>query len=52
MNRVIAQLHSLDYKKLGLESFGKPGNYFGRQIDRWIVNTKPLRPNTFLRWST
>ncbi len=35
MNRVIAQLHSLDYRALGLESFGKPGNYFARQIDRW-----------------
>ncbi|MCX7142401.1 MAG: phosphotransferase family protein, partial [Proteobacteria bacterium] len=40
MNRVIAQLHSLDYKKLDLESFGKPGNYFGRQIDRWIRQYK------------
>jgi aminoglycoside phosphotransferase (APT) family kinase protein len=36
MNRVIAALHATDYKAVGLESFGKPGNYFGRQIDRWI----------------
>lgn len=35
MNRTIARLHSLDYKALGLEDFGKPGNYFGRQISRW-----------------
>ena len=35
MNRVIAQLHATDYKAIGLESFGKPGNYFGRQIERW-----------------
>ena len=27
LNRVIAQLHTLDYRKLGLETFGKPGNY-------------------------
>ncbi len=40
MNRVIAQLHSLDYKALGLESFGKPGNYFARQIDRWTRQYK------------
>lgn len=40
MNRVIAQLHSLDYKALGLESFGKPGNYFARQIDRWTKQYK------------
>jgi len=35
MNRVIAALHKVDYKAIGLESFGKPGNYFARQIDRW-----------------
>ncbi len=35
MNRVIAQLHGVDYKAIGLEGFGKPGNYFQRQIDRW-----------------
>jgi aminoglycoside phosphotransferase (APT) family kinase protein len=35
MNRVIAQLHSIDYAAIGLESYGKPGNYFARQIDRW-----------------
>jgi aminoglycoside phosphotransferase (APT) family kinase protein len=35
MNRVIAQLHGVDYRAIGLESFGKPGNYFARQLDRW-----------------
>ena len=35
MNRVVAALHKLDYKALGLEDFGKPGNYFERQIGRW-----------------
>ena len=35
MNRVIAALHKVDYKAIGLETFGKPGNYFTRQIDRW-----------------
>jgi aminoglycoside phosphotransferase (APT) family kinase protein len=35
MNRVIAALHKVDYKSIGLEAFGKPGNYFARQIDRW-----------------
>ncbi len=40
MNRVIAQLHSLDCKAVGLETFGKPGNYFQRQIDRWIRQYK------------
>ena len=35
MNRVIAQLHGVDYQAIGLETFGKPGNYFARQLDRW-----------------
>jgi acyl-CoA dehydrogenase len=35
MNRVIAALHKVDYAHVGLETFGKPGNYFGRQIARW-----------------
>lgn len=35
MNAALAQLHSLSYAELGLESFGKPGNYFARQISRW-----------------
>jgi aminoglycoside phosphotransferase (APT) family kinase protein len=35
MNRVIAALHIVDYVAAGLEDFGKPGNYFARQIDRW-----------------
>jgi aminoglycoside phosphotransferase (APT) family kinase protein len=34
-NRVIALLHSLDYRSIGLEGFGKPGNYIGRQVERW-----------------
>jgi aminoglycoside phosphotransferase (APT) family kinase protein len=35
MNRVIAALHRVDYAALGVADFGKPGNYFQRQIDRW-----------------
>ena len=35
MNRVIAQLHSIDYAAIGLADYGKPGNYFTRQIERW-----------------
>jgi aminoglycoside phosphotransferase (APT) family kinase protein len=32
---VLATLHRVDYRALGLEDFGKPGNYFARQIHRW-----------------
>jgi aminoglycoside phosphotransferase (APT) family kinase protein len=35
MNRVIAALHQVDYRAVGLEDFGKPGNYLARQIGRW-----------------
>ena len=35
MNRVIAALHSVPYAERGLVNFGKPGNYFERQIGRW-----------------
>ena len=35
MNRVIAALHRVDYRAIGLESYGKPGDYIARQIARW-----------------
>jgi len=35
MIRVLAALHSVDYVTLGLSDFGKPGNYFARQVGRW-----------------
>jgi aminoglycoside phosphotransferase (APT) family kinase protein len=35
MNAVIARLHKVDYKAIGLENYGKAGNYFERQIARW-----------------
>jgi aminoglycoside phosphotransferase (APT) family kinase protein len=35
MIRVLAALHSVDYAARGLGNFGKPGNYFSRQIGRW-----------------
>ena len=31
----LARLHALDPSALGLADFGKPGNYFARQIHRW-----------------
>jgi aminoglycoside phosphotransferase (APT) family kinase protein len=32
---VLASLHAVDYEAIGLADYGKPGNYFGRQIRRW-----------------
>lgn len=35
MNCVLVALHSADFGRLGLADYGKPGNYFIRQIARW-----------------
>ncbi|RAK57883.1 phosphotransferase family protein [Phenylobacterium deserti] len=36
----LAQLHNTDYAAIGLEDYGKPGNYMGRQVDRWTRQYK------------
>ena len=35
MNRVLAALHCVDPQAVGLADYGKPGNYFARQLSRW-----------------
>ncbi len=35
MCAALAAIHKLDYHALGLSDFGKPGNYFARQLSRW-----------------
>jgi aminoglycoside phosphotransferase (APT) family kinase protein len=35
MNRVIAALHTVPFAERGLADYGRPGNYFERQIGRW-----------------
>ncbi len=35
MNATIAALHQVDYDAAGLGDYGRPGNYFERQIGRW-----------------
>ena len=47
VNRVVAALHKVDHLAVGLGDFGKPGNYFERQIARWTKQyraseTEPL----------
>ncbi len=36
----LARLHIVDYQAIGLGDYGKPGNYFGRQVDRWTKQYK------------
>ncbi len=35
MNQVLVSLHSVDIEAAGLQDYGRPGNYFARQIGRW-----------------
>ena len=35
MNATLAALHSVDVAAAGLADFGRPGNYFARQVERW-----------------
>ena len=56
MNRVISALHRIDYQAIGLGDFGKPGNYFERQIGRWskqylASETEPIEEmNRLIDW--
>ena len=36
----LAALHNTDHEAIGLGDYGKPGNYFARQIDRWTKQYK------------
>ena len=40
MNRVISALHRVPFAARGLADYGKPGNYFERQIGRWSKQYK------------
>ncbi len=33
--RVLGQLHTVDYRAVGLEEFGRPDGYVSRQVARW-----------------
>jgi aminoglycoside phosphotransferase (APT) family kinase protein len=37
MNSTLARLHRVDFASIGLADYGKPGNYFARQISRWTA---------------
>ncbi len=46
MNRVLAALHDVDYKAVGLEDFGRPGSYFARQLSRWTQQYRASETET------
>ena len=35
--QVLAAIHSVDLEKAELSDYGRPGNYFQRQLDRWTA---------------
>ena len=35
LNATLAKLHSVDFESVGLGDYGRPGNYFERQVARW-----------------
>jgi aminoglycoside phosphotransferase (APT) family kinase protein len=35
LNRVLCALHRVDHRAIGLEDYGRPGNYYERQFSRW-----------------
>ena len=35
MNKTMAALHNVDVEEVGLADYGRPGNYFERQLSRW-----------------
>jgi aminoglycoside phosphotransferase (APT) family kinase protein len=43
MMKVLSQLHSLDYRKIGLEDFGKPQGYLERQVQGWVGRYREAR---------
>ena len=44
--KTLADLHNTDYVAVGLEDYGRPGNYFARQIDRWTKQYKASETQT------
>lgn len=56
MPPVLAALHGVDFEAVGLGDFGRPGNYFARQISTWTrqfraAETEVIAPmNALMVW--
>jgi len=46
MNRVLTELHSVNIATVGLSDYGRPGNYFARQISRWSKQYRATETET------
>lgn len=56
MNEALANIHSLDVNAVGLGDYGRPGNYFQRQLARWTqqYRASEIQPieamNSLIKW--
>ena len=56
MNQTMAALHNVDVEAVGLADFGRPGNYFERQVSRWSKQYRASETaqipdmETLMRW--
>ncbi|XP_045056966.1 acyl-CoA dehydrogenase family member 10 isoform X3 [Desmodus rotundus] len=46
MNRVLCKIHSVDFKAMGLEDYGKHGDYIPRQVQTWIKQYRASETST------
>src|SRR5271166_2875431 len=46
MNQALARLHAIDVAAAGLSDYGKPGNYFSRQLQRWTEQYRASETGT------
>jgi len=44
----LARLHAVDPEKVGLGEYGKPGNYFARQVGRWTKQYRMAQTDDIL----
>ncbi len=53
LNRVLANLHKVDFSAAGLADFGRPGNYFARQFKRWSQQylAAKFEDNADMQWN-
>lgn len=58
MNETLASIHKVDWRALGLEDYGKPGNYMARQAHRWAKQYEASRTDhiesmeNLIKWLT
>ena len=52
MNQAMAALHNVNVESVGLSDFGKPGNYFERQLARWTRQYRASETGTVANMET